>query len=368
MTKRVIVIMGGPSPEHEVSITTGISIINGLIGGKWDVYGMYWGRNREFYGARRINREIGSKEDLFQMMDLKSQIIEYVEGEGIEPLLRAVKGKERETMVFPALHGSYGEDGKLQGLLEILGVPYVGNDVAASAVAIDKVLSKDLLECHGLPQGDYRVMEKTEMNHRGKLYDKLADLLFPIYIKPARLGSSIGILRIREESDLIDGLHKAFAYDDKLVIEEEIQGREMQISVIGNHEPRVSEVGEFIQGKPFMDYHTKYTPGLLESVIPARLTKLQRQGMRRDALKAYKVLGCKGLARIDFFVAKSGEHYINEINTMPGFTPQSMTPKLWESLTGMSYRELLEQLVSYGEEAFLGKDGIGDDSKRSTVD
>ncbi|HAE42154.1 MAG TPA: D-alanine--D-alanine ligase [Clostridiales bacterium] len=349
MAINVFVLCGGKSVEHEVSLISAMGIINSLDREKYKVTPIYIDKKGNWISLGVINREITSKEELIACASDNPK-------SAFNELLDIVKSEEK-TVVFPALHGTFGEDGTVQGLLEMLDIPYVGNGVMSSAIAMDKAIAKDLFTFHNIPQCDYIVFNKRDWEEKKKeIAEKIESYLgYPCFVKPARLGSSVGINRAIDSIELGKAVEEAFWFDDKIVVEREVIGREMQISVIGNSYPKSSVVGEFIQERQFMDYQAKYLDGKLIQVIEANLTKLTSEKMRETALKAYEVLNCTGLARIDFFVCDGEKFLVNEVNTMPGFTKLSMTPALWKKTDGTTYSELVDKLIDYAFERFENK-------------
>lgn len=341
----VYVLYGGKSVEHEVSLLTALSIINALNKEKYNVYPIYITKNGIWYNkglVRETIKDVGELKNFSTKSILKSIA---------EDFLKKIKANTR-TVIFPALHGTNGEDGTIQGLLELLDVPYVGNGIMASAVGFDKAMMKELFSKANVPQAQYEILDYQEwIKSQKDSYVRLEEAIgYPCFVKPARLGSSVGINRCGNIEELKEAINEAFFYDIKLVIEKEIIGREMQISVIGNESPKSSVIGEFIQEKPFMDYSAKYLDGKLIPVIPARLSDEITSKMQETALKIFKLLNCNGLARVDYFVSHNDKFFVNEINTMPGFTKASMTPVLWEKTDGTSYQQLIEKLIEYAFE------------------
>lgn len=245
-------------------------------------------------------------------------------------------------------------------MLEILNIPYVGNEVLSSSLCMDKAVTKDILAKHNIPQVKHLTFRvypwKTDEN--SVLSDIESKLKYPLYIKPARGGSSVGINRVENKKELKDAISTAFLYDRKIVVEEEAKAREMQTSVVGNENPKASLPGEFIMERPFFDYNAKYIDGKLIPVIPAKLTPEVTELVRETAVKTFKALDCNGLARVDIFVTDEDEILVNEINTMPGFTSVSMTPVLWGATDGTSYEELVEILIQLGFDRYNEKSKI----------
>ncbi len=323
MTRRIAVLGGGRSSEHEVSLASAASVRAGL----------------ERAGHVVLAVEIGRDGSWAH------------EGEPLS--LTPGRGLLDADVVFPVLHGPFGEDGTVQGLLECLDVPYVGAGVLAAAVCMDKVTSKDLLARAGLPQVAYRGIRHARWEAEpDAVLDELAVLGLPVFVKPARLGSSVGIARVAAPDELAGALTAAFAHDPLVIVEATAPGLEVECAVLGNDEPTASEPGEIVLtgagADGWYDYDAKYTPGGMELVVPARISPTARERLRGLAVETFVALGCSGLARADFFV--DGETVlVNELNTMPGFTETSVYGKLFAA-SGLPYEELLERLVELAVE------------------
>jgi D-alanine-D-alanine ligase len=319
---RVAVLAGGRSSEHEVSLASGASVAEGLTEAGYDVSVIEVGRDGVWRHA----------------------------GESVK--LEPGNGFPGHDVVFPVLHGPFGEDGTVQGLLECLDVPYVGAGVLASAACMHKVLFKELMAQAGLPQVDYRAVSEAE--HRAdpdRVRRELEPLGFPIFVKPARLGSSVGIARVAGVDELSPALDTAFVHDSLAIVEAAAVGREIECSVIGNEAPFASEPGEIMLAAGedgWYDYEAKYSPGGMRLVVPARVPEHVRDRVRELAVEAFACSGCSGLARVDFFVV--GEQVLlNELNTMPGFTQTSVFGTLFEA-SGIPYSDLLDRLVKLAYE------------------
>jgi D-alanine-D-alanine ligase len=300
---RVAVLAGGRSSEHEVSLASAESVRAGLAEGGHEPVDVRIGRDGCWTSG----------------------------GEALR--LEPAGGLLGADAVFPALHGPFGEDGTVQGLLELLDVPYVGAGVLASSLSMDKALFKDLMAAHGVPQVDYAVVRDGDP--RGSLGP-------PVFVKPARLGSSVGISKAVSEIELDRGLALAFEHDPVVVVERMATGMEVECSVLGNSGPEASTPGEIvIRTGDWYDYEAKYTDGGMELVVPARTPHLEE--VRRLAVEVFKIVGCAGMARVDFFVTDEGV-LVNELNTIPGFTATSVYAKLWEA-SGLPYPELLDRLL-----------------------
>jgi D-alanine-D-alanine ligase len=317
MSARVALLGGGRSSEHEVSLASAASVREGLRAAGHEVIDIEVGRD----GVWRRDGEV----------------VGVVPGRGFDGV----------DVVFPVLHGPFGEDGTVQGLLECLDVPYVGAGVLASALCMDKVMFKELMAHAGLPQVDYRAVRAHEFaSDRTGVLSRLEVLGLPVFVKPARLGSSVGIGRAAAAEELAGALETAFEYDSLAIVEAAARGLEVECSVIGNEEPIASEPGEIVLGAGeagWYDYEAKYTPGGMQLQVPARVPPWVRERIQSVAIEAFQRTGCSGLARVDFFI--EGEKVLlNELNTMPGFTATSVFASLFEA-SGVPYAELLDRLV-----------------------
>ena len=314
---KVAVLGGGRSSEHEVSLASAESVCAGLAAAGHEPIAVEIGRD----GVWRI--------------------------EGEEITLAPGRGLGAADVVFPVLHGPFGEDGTVQGLLECLDVPYVGAGVLASALCMDKVVFKDVMARAGVPQVGYRAVREQQFRaDPATALAQLAELGLPVFVKPARLGSSVGIVRVGGADELGSALATAFEHDPLAIVEAGSTGLEVECSVIGNDSPIASQPGEIVltAGAGWYDYEAKYTPGGMELIVPARIPEAVRERVRSLAVDTFLRAGCCGLARVDFFV--EGERVlVNELNTMPGFTRTSVFAKLFEA-TSLGYSELLERLVS----------------------
>jgi D-alanine-D-alanine ligase len=273
--------------------------------------------------------------------------------DGAELTLVPGRGLAGADVAFPVLHGPYGEDGSVQGLLECLGLPYVGAGVSASALCMDKLIFKDLMGAAAVPQVDYRaVLHGRWRAARGDVLEGLRTLSLPVFVKPARLGSSLGIARVVADGELADALDRAFSHDPRVIVEAAAGGLEVECGVLGNWDGGVetSAPGEIVLGGDWYDYDAKYSPGGMELVVPARISEQAAARVRELATEAFVRAGCDGLARVDFFV--DGERVlVNELNTIPGFTPTSVYAKLFEA-SGIAYPELVDRLCGLALERF----------------
>lgn len=344
MKMNVFVLYGGRSAEHEVSLRTAITVIGAMDTSRYEVYPVYITPDGLWSCNGAMKEPFASKEDLVQ------------EAVGDEPagsiggVLSRYFSLPGRKVALPLLHGSYGEDGTVQGLLELLDIPYVGNGVLSAALTMDKAMCKKVLEQEGIAQTKHVTLgaEKWLDGKEGVLDWIESEIGYPCYVKPASLGSSIGISRCSSRSQMEEGIAHALLYDRKLVVEAEIVGREIQVAVMGNGEPLASLPGEFLHGVNFFDFEAKYMDQSLRMSVPAELPHDLLEDIRALAIRAYTALDCAGLARVDFFVDAQGGIFLNEINALPGFTGTSMYPVMWERTAGIPYGELLERLLDYG--------------------
>jgi D-alanine-D-alanine ligase len=315
---RAAVLSGGRSSEHEVSLASGASVAEGLREAGYDVSIIDISRDG------RWNRDGAS--------------ISLTPGAGLEG----------HDVVFPVLHGPFGEDGTVQGLLECLDIPYVGAGVLASALCMHKVMFKELMARAGIPQVDYRAVRVQAHHADPEGVERSLDVLgLPVFVKPARLGSSVGIERVAEPGELRAALKTAFDHDPLAIVEAAAVGREVECSVMGNDEPAASEPGEILLAageSGWYDYEAKYSAGGMRLVVPARVPEPVRERVRELAVQTFMLTGCAGLARVDFFVVGDDEVLVNELNTMPGFTKTSVFGSLFGA-SGIPYPELLDRLV-----------------------
>ncbi|NLU26444.1 MAG: D-alanine--D-alanine ligase [Hungateiclostridium thermocellum] len=356
--KRVLVIFGGQSSEHEVSRISATSILKNINLDKFDVSMIGITKDGKWlYYDGPIDKipsgeweEIALKDGTRSIADRVSLFDNIISCKnnacGLEKAAENEKSKKIDV-VFPVLHGCNGEDGTIQGLFELAGIPYVGCGVLASAVGMDKIYAKIIFEKAGIPQADYLYFTRKEIYGDVEgVVDKIEEKFsYPVFVKPSNAGSSVGVSKAHDKNELKEALIYAARYDRKVLIEEFINGREVECAVLGNDDPVASTVGEIIPGNEFYDYKAKYIDNTSKIKIPADLPEETVEQIRNYAVKAFKALDCSGLARVDFFVHKeTGKVYINEINTMPGFTSISMYPMLWEE-SGISYPELIEKLI-----------------------
>jgi len=340
---RLAVVFGGRSAEHEVSVTSARSMLAAMNRDRYDIELIGIGKDGRWY---RVT-------DGAQLLDRNE-----VAGPGLEPVvIPQSPAAASQTgaadlldvdIVFPLLHGPYGEDGTVQGLLELSGLPYVGSGVLGSSVGMDKDMAKRVLTAAAIPQVPWRMIPRRDWRRDpdAVLAELERDFPGPIFVKPANLGSSVGVSRATTREERRTAIDEAASFDLKVIVEVEATGcREIECAVLGNEDPKASTVGEIIPGSDFYDYEDKYVNGASRVEIPATLEESTITRVRELAVEVFKAVGALGLARVDFFVGEStDEIYVNEINTMPGFTPISMYPKLWEA-SGLAYGDLVDQLI-----------------------
>jgi D-alanine-D-alanine ligase len=342
VTSRIhlVVLFGGRSAEHDVSRVTAAHVLRAADTRRYRLSPVGIARDGGWHLAAGAAAALAAGPDA--LPDALT-----VDGPLVSPqdLLSGTGGPE-PTVVLPLLHGPFGEDGTVQGLLELAGVPYVGAGVLASALAMDKAAAKEVFAHHGLPQARWLAWRADQVPNDPA--DVVATTLgLPAFVKPANLGSSVGVGKAHDAAELLDALDVALSYDEWVVIEEQIVGREIELAVLGNHAPRVSVPGEIIPGAEFYDYDDKYTDGRAKLLIPAPLDADLVARFQTLALRAFAACRAEGMARVDFFLEEDGAArgpLLNEVNTIPGFTPISMYPKLWEA-SGLGYRALIDELV-----------------------
>ncbi len=344
------VIFGGMSTEHDVSIASGTSVIQNLDKQKYKIYPIYIDQSGNWYEYIKPVNEItrlAVGEQLTEIMPI-SNVIEYLKGIDV---------------AFPVLHGLYGEDGTIQGMLELLKIPYVGCRVLGSSICMDKVYTKMVFEKARIPQAKFiyiKAIQKegktvfqyvdNEFKEQELSISEIAKIIdetihFPVFVKPSNSGSSVGVHKATNQQELQSALLDASIYDTKILLEEEIEGREVECAVLGNEEVKATCVGEVLSAEDFYTFEAKYQNAASRTVIPAKIEEEKLKEIQTLAIKAFKAVDGKGLSRVDFFIRKSDNQvYINEINTMPGFTQISMYPQLWEA-SGLSYTKLLDELI-----------------------
>ncbi|HEV3208258.1 MAG TPA: D-alanine--D-alanine ligase family protein [Terriglobales bacterium] len=381
---RVGILFGGRSGEHEVSLLSAASVFNAIDKSKYEVVPIGITKEGRWVTAADAERLLGGKAPASSAAHLRAGDPEATPGAAVlasgeavivppEPhrqsnsltpfqteaglTRRASDRAINVDIIFPVLHGTFGEDGTIQGLLELADLPYVGAGVLGSAAGMDKDIMKSLFRAAGLPIVKHVTILRSEWEADAKKVQKLVEskLKYPLFVKPANLGSSVGISKARNRKELGPAIEEAAKFDRKIVMEQGVGGkkhkaREIECSVLGNDRPTASVPGEIVPGKEFYDYTAKYLDEGSQLIIPAKLSKRETKEVQQLAIKAFKAVDCSGLGRVDFLMdPKTRKIYLNEINTMPGFTSISMYPKLWAA-TGLAYPDLIERLIQLGQE------------------
>lgn len=345
----IALIFGGRSGEHEVSLMSARSVLSALDRTRYDVIEI---------GITHAGAWLTGQQGLaaFEQGKTEALLPASLNPDPSRPGLYVRRGDKQEKLsgvdvYFPVLHGTYGEDGTMQGLLEMADVAYVGANVIGSAVGMDKGVFKDVMRANQIPVVDAVIALRSEIQNDLQAVAARAEALgaYPLFVKPANLGSSVGVTKCRTRSDLAEGLMEAAQYDRRVLVERGVNDpREIEIAVLGNDLPEASVPGEIIPGADFYSYDAKYVLDTSRPVIPANLTETQAQQIKEYALRAFKAVDCCGMARVDFLLdPQSGEVFLNEINTIPGFTTISMYPKLWEA-SGLPYPALVDRLIELG--------------------
>lgn len=338
----VLLVFGGESSEHDVSVSSARNVYAAIDDAKFELILCYIDRSGKWWVIDVLDTDIATR-DAKQIVPVLGAgcFLTLPDNSYITP-----------DVILPILHGKNGEDGSLQGMAQLLHIPVVGCDMTASAISMDKLATKQILDAHHIPITPYEVHRRYDATPD---FNRLSMRLgIPMFIKPARAGSSVGVIKIYSEEELIAGLRSAHQHDDTVLIERGIAGRELEVAVLGNpphHE--VSGVGEIIPGEDFYSYDDKYSStSTSQAIISADLDTSAREHIQQQAGRIYEILGCRGLARIDFFYADDGSLYLNEVNTLPGFTNSSMYPKLWRA-QGVSYSQLIERLIHLAVDATI---------------
>lgn len=347
---RVGLVYGGKSGEHEVSLQTAFAVMGEFDYSKYEIIPFYITKQGEWKTGSVLHARPGSVEELRNEAGEAKRT-----GIALAPLFAGLdRGAASEgndpgiDVVFPLLHGTFGEDGTIQGLFEMANIPYVGAGVLASAVGMDKIMMKKVFAQEGLPQCVFRYFNRTQWEKDASFFIMECEVAlgYPCFIKPANLGSSVGVSKAKNREELINSVNYAFRFDRKVIVEEFIDAREIEVSVLGNDEAKASVPGEIAPSNEFYDYKAKYIDGKSTMQIPAILPAEIIDSVREMAVRAFQAIDGSGLSRVDFFLRKSDNQlFINEVNTLPGFTPFSMYPLMWKE-TGIPYKELLDNLIN----------------------
>ncbi len=343
---RVGILFGGRSAEHEVSVVSAQGVMGAIDRERFQVVPL---------GVTRDGAWLTPNETQDALAAVNAERLAALTGPVaagvIRPQVLAALGEL--DVVFPLVHGAFGEDGSFQGFLEILDVAYVGAGVAGSAVGMDKALQQMVFRQAGLPVPQSLVVTAGRWQEEGpaQARDVEGHIGYPCFVKPANGGSSIGTSKVRSREDLADAMTEAFRFDRKVLVEQAIEGRQVECAVLGNDHPQASPLGEIVFTREFYDYVAKYEDPTTRLIIPAELSPEAADGLKAIAIDAFQAIDCAGMGRVDFFLAADGQPYLNEVNTIPGFTPVSMYPKLWEA-AGLSYRDLITRLIELGLERY----------------
>lgn len=353
-------VYGGKSGEHEVSLQTAFAVMNSFDYDKYEIIPFYISKQ----GMWKVGEKLSAPYSDVEQLKLANAVEDI--GAALNVVFSGLSGADKAVdVMFPLLHGTYGEDGTIQGLFEMANIPYIGAGVLASSAGMDKVVMKKLFADAGLDQCKYCYFNISAWKRKSHelvvgVEDKLG---YPVFVKPANLGSSVGISKATDKESLVKAIELAFRYDTKVIIEEFVDAREVEVGVLGNDEPEASVPGEIVSSGEYYDYAAKYTDGKSQMMIPAAIDSEIADRLREYAITAFRAIEGSGITRADFFVRRSdGKILINEVNTMPGFTPYSMYPLLWRE-TGVSYRALLDRMIELALERYNFKQGLKYDNE-----
>lgn len=344
--KNIIVLCGGRSTEHEISLRSARSVINELDRKKYKVHVCYIDKGGAFNMLGLVDH-VGKSEDLMQKKgpDLLESVGDFC---------REIAKIDR-PLIFSLIHGQSGEDGEIQGFLQSLGLPYVGSRLSSSALCMDKAFANDIFRAHGISKAPYMLYRMADWEKDGKKTDRLVheiekEIKFPCFVKPANNGSSIGVMKADKEH-LEEAILNAFRYDRRILIEYAVEGSEIEVSVLGNADPQASKAGSYSSEHEVLDYNAKYNDKKTRENIPHPMDEEKMKEAQALAIEAYKAAGCEGFARVDLFLTPDGKLYVNEINTVPGMTPSSLASKLWTKLSDMTFADYLDKIIEYAEES-----------------
>lgn len=359
MKKTIVVLCGGQSTEHEIALRSARTVINELDRSKYRIVAYFVDKAGRFLPLGEpglvekpedliVQAECSRLESIQRFLADMDQIVSQAAPE---------TALSEQLMIFPVIHGQSGEDGQIQGFLQMLGLPYVGNGLMASALCMDKGFTNQIFTAQGIAEAAYLILERHEWaaSDLTHLADRVEKALgFPCFVKPCNNGSSVGVTKA-DRAHLAAALEEAFRYDNKILIEEAIIGHELEVSVIGNEDARASQPGSYTSRHEVLDYEAKYWDKSLVENVPHPLSPEKLAEIQALALRAYHALGCEGLARVDIFMDRDGRFLVNEINTLPGMTPTSLAPKLWTALTDMTFSDYLDLLIDYGARSDQGR-------------
>jgi D-alanine-D-alanine ligase len=341
---KIVLLYGGRSAEHDVSILSAYSVLNAIYYDYYQVQLVFITKDGKWVKGPLLTDKPKNESVLKLTWD-----VEDATGEIISPSTI----KEEDAVVFPLLHGPNGEDGTIQGFLETIDMPYIGAGVLTSACGMDKIMTKYILQAAGIPQVPYvPVLKNLWKENPKQIFEQCeGTLLYPMFVKPANMGSSVGISKAENREELQNALQEAYKYDTRAIVEQGIEAREIEVAILGNEDVRTTLPGEIVKDVAFYDYNSKYIDNQIIMQIPAEIPEDVQQKAQDFAKKAYVMLGGSGLSRCDFFLTNKNELFLNELNTMPGFTQYSMYPSLWEKM-GLKYGDLIEELIQLALKRF----------------
>ena len=347
----VAILCGGQSAEHKISLLSAKNIIESIDKDKYNPILIGIDKSGKWISNTTSNLLLNSDNPKLIELNTAESIVEYLPSS-----LDDLKHNRKIDVVFPILHGPFGEDGTIQGLLKLTNIPFVGADVLGSAIGMDKDIMKRLLRDAGIPIAKFITLKSSQsIPSFQTIIDNLDS---PVFIKPANMGSSIGVSKVTDENSYNNAIENAFEFDNKIIIEEFIQGREIECAILGNDKPMASILGEIVVDTDFYSYDSKYIDQKgADLQIPARISDSITEQVQNLAIKTFQTLSCEGLARVDFFLTSDGQVFVNEINTLPGFTKTSMYPKLWEA-SGIDYPDLIDKLIQLAFERFNKNNNI----------
>lgn len=350
---KIVFIYGGKSEEHDISILSSFSVLKEIHYDQYEVQLIFIARDGQWVKGPVLNEAPQAQEQLVLSCEGHENETGFA-GSAILPS----EIYEKDAVIFPLLHGPNGEDGTIQGFFEMMGMPYVGAGVLASACGMDKIMTKYILQQAGIPQLPFVPISTADWQDREQVIKQCEEkMAYPMFIKPANLGSSVGISKAENVDELLSGIQEAFRYDRRVVVEQGVSAREIEVAVLGNDHPKTTLPGEIVKTVDFYDFDAKYVNNDVQLQIPADLPAEIQEKARTYAKKAYLTLDCSGLTRCDLFLTKENDLYVNEVNTMPGFTPFSMYPLLWENM-GLSYGDLIEELIQLAKERYELKQNL----------
>lgn len=353
---KIILLYGGKSAEADISVISAFNISQHILYHYYEVQPVYIRRDGVWLKGAPLTEPLQHSDQMILSQGDKAQWATTVSEQSIGEKIAPGDIYEEEAIVFPVLHGPNGEDGTIQGFLEVLNMPYVGAGVTASAACMDKTISKYIFSQVGLPQVPFVAFDRNDWNHNQSAWIQKCEgsLLYPIFVKPANMGSSVGISKVEDAQALVEAVQYALKYDSRILVEQGIEAEEVELAILGNDDAHVSVPGQLVKEQAFYDYENKYLNNSVTMQIPAQLPDAVVKKLQAYALEAYRAVNGRGLSRVDFFVTSNYDIFINEINTMPGFTPFSMYLVLWRH-TGLETRDLIEELLQLAIKQFEAK-------------